>query len=262
MHGAIGIAQEGSTVAGKSVEKIARESRAARLSVWALIQAGKTERDALNEALPIYVDQAGRRRNTNRTRTLGLWKRAGLWPPPEVGPDGVDDAVAGRGEELLVGQRELDPSSFSEHFEKSEPSPTRIPPEWLAHIRGLINTTINAAILDYHNFQNDQIEEIASKIIDRKLPQTLKNLPTLEAVHAHALQPPPRPPTIPGTRKHLIPRVKLQGTCDKALFEFFEEDRHRRGYNISQMIDFILHNFYNRPDPSVRNDISDLTAEP
>jgi len=235
-------------VAGKSVEKIARESRAVRLRVWALVQAGKTDQDALSHVLPIYVDQAGKRRNTNRTRMLDLWKRKGLWPPPEVGWKDIEGVGMGPGEEFLVGQKELSSSLYSEVSEQSVPSAGKMPPEWLAHISGLINTTINAAILDYHNFQNDQIEEIASKIIDQKLPQTLKNLPTLEHPSNHALDPPPRPATIPGTRKHVIPRVKLQGTCDKMLFELFEEDRRRRGYNISQMIDFILYNFYNKPE--------------
>ncbi|MEW6530850.1 MAG: hypothetical protein AB1473_08455 [Thermodesulfobacteriota bacterium] len=235
-------------MAGKSLEKIARESRTARLSMWAMIQAGKTEQEALNHVLPIYVDQSGRRRNTNRTRMFDLWKRKGLWPPPEVSREVVEGAGLGRGEEFLVGQKELSAPVYSELSEQSIPSAGNIPQEWLAHIRGLINTTINAAILDYHNFQNDQIEEIASKIIDQKLPQTLKELPALEPAPERPLEPPPQPATVPGTRKHVIPRVKLQGTCDRALFELFEQDRRRRGYNISQMIDFILYNFYSKPE--------------
>jgi len=249
-------------VAGKSLEKIAKESRAARLSMWALVQAGKTEQEALNDVLPIYVDQSGRRRNTNRTRMLDLWKRKGLWPPPEVSRESIEGLGMGRGDEFLVGQKELTAPYYSELSEQSEQLSGNIPPEWLAHIRGLINTTINAAILDYHNFQNDQMEEIASKIIDQKLPQTLKELPALESASGQPLEAPPRPATIPGTRKHVIPRVKLQGTCDRALFQLFEEDRRQRGYNISQMIDFILYNFYNKPKLGFRSNISESAENP
>jgi hypothetical protein len=229
--------------------------------MWALIQAGKTEQDALNRVLPIYVDEAGRRKNTNRTRMLELWKRKGLWPPPEVGREGFQGAGEGHGEEFVAGQQELGSLLDSELSEQFGQSTDKIPPEWLGHIRGLITTTINAAILDYHNFQNDQIKAIASKIIDQKLTQTLKNLPELGPVSEQPLEPPPRPATIPGTRRHVVPRVKLQGTCDKALFKHFEADRNRRGYNISQMIDFILYNFYNQPDLSSRSGASESTEK-
>ncbi len=58
---------------------------------------------------------------------------------------------------------------------------------------------------------------------------------------------PPRPRTREGSRELTVKREKLQGTCDKALFELFESDRKARGFNVSQMIDVVLYNFYGKP---------------
>jgi hypothetical protein len=58
---------------------------------------------------------------------------------------------------------------------------------------------------------------------------------------------PPRPKTHEGSRKLTVEREKLQGTCDKALFKLFETDRKARGFNVSQMLDFVLFNFFGKP---------------
>lgn len=55
---------------------------------------------------------------------------------------------------------------------------------------------------------------------------------------------PPLPEIIPGTRKHVVPREKLSGTVDAALFKLFEDERKERGYNISRMLDVVLWKYF------------------
>jgi hypothetical protein len=77
---------------------------------------------------------------------------------------------------------------------------------------------------------------------------------------------PPQPRTHKGSRKHLVERLKLQGTCDASLHEIFEKERQARGLNVSQMLDLVLYNLFGKPKLSfekessqVRNPVRELS---
>lgn len=205
---------------------MSRDFAELRLRLYQLCMQGKGEEEALRELLPDERDAA---------LTLSEWKQQGLWPPPEVAAcdaqeEGGTDAIAG------VGPSVPQPASAPE-----------FPSEWVERIVGLVTTTVNAAILDYHNFQSDQIEARIAALVDEKVKSAPATYQTEPASQSEGPQPPPRLGTHQGSRKHLIERAKLQGTCDRALFELFEQDRQARGFNISQMLDFILFNYYGKP---------------
>ena len=122
-----------------------------------------------------------------------------------------------------------------------------IPNGLMPRIVGLITTTVNAAIMDYHNTQREQLESEIAHLVKEEVARMTEHIAVSHDSKTQGLEPPPRPRTMHGSRKHVVKREKLQGTCDKVLFEMFEEDRFKRGYNVSQMIDFILYNFYRKP---------------
>jgi len=197
-----------------------------RLRLYQLCLQGKDEEEALRELLPDESDVRAR---------LNRWKQEGLWPPPEVVESDAEEEWG------TDANTAVTPSA------SGAPSAPEIPREWMERIIGLVTTTVNAAILDYHNFQNDQIESRVAAVVDEKLksaPDTHQPEPPNQP---EGPQPPPRPLTYRGSRKHVVERAKLQGTCDRSLFELFEKDRRNRGFNISQMLDFILFNFYGKP---------------
>jgi hypothetical protein len=227
----------------KSILLPADETLQLRMMMHGLMATGLSESEALLRILPNDKD---------RRRKLNRWKSQGLWPPPE--------------------EDEGDYPGQVDRFESrsSALSDEDIPEEWLQRITGIINTTINAAILDYHNVQSDQTEEQVEALIREKLREgmadmepaqpdrivelvrtTVRQMMVDEPPAASALgenrAAPPRPRTVKGTRKLAVPRRKLQGTCDSALFELFENERQSRGFNVSQMIDFILYHHYGQP---------------
>jgi hypothetical protein len=59
---------------GISTERMAEETRDARLKMHELVEQGKDEMEALGEALPD---------DKNRSRKLKTWKKRGLWPMPQ-----------------------------------------------------------------------------------------------------------------------------------------------------------------------------------
>jgi hypothetical protein len=67
---------------------------------------------------------------------------------------------------------------------------------------------------------------------------------------------PPLPETIPGTRKHVVPREKLSGTVDAALLKLFEDERRERGYNVSRMLDVVLWNYFTITKPKHTKPVS------
>lgn len=197
-----------------------------RLRLYQICLQGKNEEEALRELLP---DESDVRVRLNR------WKQEGLWPPPEVAASEAEEEWG------------TDASTAATPSASEGASAPEIPREWMERIVGLVTTTVNAAILDYHNFQNDQIESRVAAVVDEKLKSAPGTSQPEPPNQPDGLQPPPRPRTHRRSRKHVVERAKLQGTCDKSLFELFEKDRRDRGFNISQMLDFILFNFYGKP---------------
>jgi len=141
-------------------------------------------------------------------------------------------------------------------------SDVEIPDEWMVRIAGLVTTTVNAALMDYHNVQGDEIEARIAAIAEERVKEVLEKHRGPVKPEPDDLRAPPRPRTRHGSRRHVKDRVKLQGTCDRALFELFEQDRHARGFNISQMIDFILYNYYGKPRLSFEEDEARPVPEP
>lgn len=108
------------------------------------------------------------------------------------------------------------------------------------------------------------IVEEARQVVDRRFQELMSHVPDLwvDQLEDHLtevledrlglaeerkLRNPPARRTVEGSRKLMVPRKKLQGTCDSELFELFEKDREARGLNTSQMLDFVLYNFYSHP---------------
>jgi hypothetical protein len=242
-------------MANKSTAHIADETREMRLKMWDLVQGGLSEDEAMQTLLTKFRRSNEKRPRSEKRLNLVYWREKGLWPPPEVQQSAHDEGAA----------IEMDTMTPIEVWGGAEPLPESaehgesdggfvLPDIVMSRIRGLITTTVNAAILDYHNTQQEHIRAEIARRIKEVLADDVTLIKTPDPSDTRDLTPPPRPRTMQGTRKHLVKREKLQGTCDKALFNLFEEDRNERGYNVSQMIDFILYNFYGKPPLSFQKD--------
>jgi hypothetical protein len=226
-------AREGDAVTESSMRKLSDESRGLRLKLYELCKQGKTEEQALFELLPDDHDRFFR---------FLEWQQMGLWPPPEL-----DDLT----ESIESGTIMPSPSTESGLLDLSR---YEIPQVWMERISGLIRATVNAAVLDYHGTQSDQIEAVITSLIDEKIARALeRDKPTASAqLAAPEVLPPPRPKK--GDRRAKPKRAKLEGTCDKVLFDLFEDDRKTRKLSVPQMIDFILFNYYGKPKLSFQED--------
>jgi len=213
-------------VTESSIRTLSQESRELRLKLYELCKQGKNEEQALFELLPDDHDRFFR---------FLEWQEMGLWPPPEV--DDLTEPIGPErvGQPRLVETGVLDLSKYA------------IPQAWLEMISGLIKATVNAAVLDYHSVQGDQIEALVTSLVDEKIASVLDRYKVTAADQAMQPEPPPILDVKHPGRRGGAKRPKLQGSCDHTLFERFEEDRKTRGFSVSEMIDFILFNYYGKP---------------
>jgi hypothetical protein len=91
--------------------------------------------------------------------------------------------------------------------------------------------------------------DVSEKVFKERFSQFQESQLLLSTEDQSPPSNPPLPETIPGTRKHLVPREKLSGTVDAALFKLFEDERRQRGYNISRMLDVVLWNYFSTTRP-------------
>ncbi|MGB6063595.1 MAG: hypothetical protein WBG50_02235 [Desulfomonilaceae bacterium] len=95
------------------------------------------------------------------------------------------------------------------------------------------------------------------QMIETRLRRVLKSLDALrhnvcrDAGIGGTLEEPPIPVRLEGSKKYReeSSRQRLAGTVPLSLFNTFGADRQARGKNISQMLEFILHNFYKDHPP-------------
>ena len=83
------------------------------------------------------------------------------------------------------------------------------------------------------------------KMIQDALAKAIGDLSTVANV-AQNLEEPPDPQREKGSKKYKaeFERVRLTGTVPKGLLAIFEQYRKAKGKNSSQMLEFILHNFF------------------
>ena len=124
------------------------------------------------------------------------------------------------------------------------------PDGWQSAVAAVARTTVNAAIMDYHNVQAAQIEKMITELIEKRITEALNDYRVEpasgdgaheEATEAAAQKAEQTPPGA---------RVELRGTCDKRLFDIFEKERRALGLTASQMIDVALHHYFRRPSLS------------
>lgn len=202
------------------------EDAALRVKVYELVRGGLSESDALVRAMP---------KDRNRRRRLNEWKRSGLWPPPEThygesapevsmfakdAPSGGEGAEASRTERL----REL------------------IRDELQEQLPALLASALDEMEALPESWQ-DYVREMVARTPAEKLPGEMT---TVSESGGEALEEPPVPERIEGTKKYARSRKRLAGTVPEDVLDEFETDRARRGKNISQMLEFILYNHYRR----------------
>jgi hypothetical protein len=215
-----------------SIRSLSEESRVLRLKLYELCRQGKTEDQALFEILPDDHDRYFR---------FLEWQEMGLWPPPEVEDLTESVTAAAPRPPAPAGSGPLDLSNYD------------IPQAWIERITGLVNAIVNAAVLDYHSMQKDQVEALVASALDEKIAGIGAQLRTMPADGARI----PGPPTVPDAKpakRARAKRAKLHGSCDHALFEQFEADRNARGFSVSEMLDFILFNYYGKPPLSFKKE--------
>jgi len=191
-----------------------------RLAMWRLIQAGKTEAEALDEVLPAK-DSAGKRINPNRVRMFQAWQKSGLWPisSEELQQHGITGEGLG-----------------SEHAECSEASPdTPLPSERPEHSEDKPTTT------DWEVRVRNIAREVCQEMIQNiQAIQNAENVPSI--------------PTGEDPFKDLVTKGrsenriygKLGATIDGVLFRLLKNEA-RREDSIGKLIDKILWERYGRP---------------
>ena len=218
-----------------------------------------------DDALAMITDH-----DPERFGMLEVWREKGLWPVSESerlmrcsDPEGLSRVTE---IEDLISENETLPGGG-----RAEDSGKGMPADWMEQILGTVRVTLNAAILDYHNQFGARIEERVSaleertarlkgseqpelrqdeirKIVERLVRESVARArPEAQSVAAFELKCPPEPRVQFGSRKVSVERSRLTGNCDKALLDLFNRDRKVRGYDESEMLDFILYNFYDRP---------------
>jgi len=97
---------------------------------------------------------------------------------------------------------------------------TALPDNWKAEIQGMIDSAVSKALEHY-----SQVATVATD-----------------------LEEPPLPHREEGSKKYSedSQRARLAGTVPIGLLQMFEEDMKRRGKNFSQMLQFILFNYYRK----------------
>ena len=210
-----------------------QETQELRLKLYELCRQGRTEDQALFESLPDDHDRYFR---------FLEWQEMGLWPPPEV--DDLTEPPA-----AVLAKASAPAESGALDLSKYE-----IPQVWIERISGLIKATVNAAVLDYHSMQKDQIEALVTSFLDEKIAATLGRHRPMAANETGTPESPPIPGVKPAKGQSRAKRAKLQGSCDHDLFERFEADRNARGFSVSEMLDFILFNYYGKPPLSFQKE--------
>ena len=91
----------------------------------------------------------------------------------------------------------------------------------------------------------DTWREEVDKMIQDALAKAIGDLSTVANV-AKNLEEPPTPEREDGSKKYKaeFERVRIAGTVPKGLLAIFEQYRKAKGKNASQMLEFILHNFF------------------
>ncbi len=194
----------------------------------------------------------------NPERLLATWKVRGVWPPehPVFEHSG------------LCSDHEEEPPA--DDFQSMD-----MPAEWMETILGFVRTTVNAAILDYHNVQGDQvtqeIDHIKSRIAELRLSlenvsamdkeeiTALARTSALDAVR-EALQERPvyagisSAQPFPGISKEaadpVTGRQKLETTCSSALLALLHRECTRWGLSVDRMLDHILLDYFRRSPES------------
>ncbi len=118
-----------------------------RMKMYALCLMGMTEEEALEDVLCEEDD---------RMEQMALWKQQGLWPPPEFGGSA----------ELVESTPQTDLDFRIQPSDDHEPE---APDRSISDIQGLINTTVNAALLDYDRVLWERIERVVTEIVSERL---------------------------------------------------------------------------------------------
>jgi hypothetical protein len=90
-----------------------------RLEIWALMQEGKSEAEAVKEAMPVHKEGKGRRINSRATTLFKEWKQNGWFPPSEAETGAQEDTPAGQTDTEVVRQESQDPYVTHEEFHKA-----------------------------------------------------------------------------------------------------------------------------------------------
>ncbi|MGB6067648.1 MAG: hypothetical protein WBG50_22810 [Desulfomonilaceae bacterium] len=91
-------------------------------------------------------------------------------------------------------------------------------------------------------------------LLDSSVKEVLGHLECTPFGQAHEM--PPQPERVTDRRW-----VKLAGTCDCELVKLFHERRRELRLSVSQMLDFVLWNFFGRPRLSFQSKASELSEE-
>lgn len=237
---------------------IPEQNRAAVSLVWQIFQeemAKGNDRETAEETAMTAVFPS----ESDPSHLLGRWKVQGLWPPehPAFRPTfvGANDQAG---------------------LDSDDAQDRDIPASWMDTIVGLIRTTVNAAILDYHNVQGDQVAkeiELIKETIARiaEAPGVAQPVDVEELVELAVKSLEERisgvsigeggvgvasgEPREAGPEQSLPEpasrRRKLHTTCDAVLLGLFERECKRWGFTTEQMLDHVLHNYFGRvPPPS------------
>ena len=135
-------------------------------------------------------------------------------------------------------------------------------------ITGVVRTTVNAAIMDYHNVQSEsasnEIERIKEQLAEISKAFEGKQLTHRETVEAPGAMAPsggahefPQDPDIlqdipqsPPERREATRgapssgRHTLKATCNPVLLQLFEQERAKWGFTLDQMLEHILYSYF------------------
>ena len=249
-------------MSGSVTRKMADQTWEIRSKMDELVRAGVPEDKAVEELMA---------KDPDRGTKLKVWKERGLWPVAQ------EERALRTAEEGMLPDPDLMSPACSRDDEDSPgvcscASESEMPAGLMENLLGSLRVTINAAIMDYHNVQITQMEEEIANLKERisKLekrhedgeppaandtPSSMPGGPSpgvrqtqdISPLPVRELVPPPIPATVFGSREQVSARARLAATSDRALIDIFERDRRARGYDLDEMLDFVLYNFYDRP---------------
>lgn len=118
-----------------------------------------------------------------------------------------------------------------------------IPEDMMTHIQNLITTTINAAIVDYHNYQAERIEQTLDRLVSEKIEAMRLDPGVSGAGGRKGMKTVAQADAEDGDPR---PRAQVTLRCDSSLLDMLKHDAASRGQSLDQMIDLVLRRFYRR----------------